>query len=122
MKKLKTGLLIVISLVGVAPLLGESRAGQVQTPPTFESTVLPFMQENCAECHNSKTLAGDLDFAVYNTPETVVKSRDVWVRVLKQVRSDQMPPAEMPRPEKDKKEAFIDWLSKELDRTADKGK
>ena len=71
----------------------------------------------CVGCHNSKTktagIALDkLDFA------NVGPAAETWEKVLRKVRTGEMPPPGLPRPQKFAAASFSTWLEQALDSSA----
>ncbi|MFN0119895.1 MAG: DUF1592 domain-containing protein, partial [Blastocatellia bacterium] len=68
-------------------------------------------------CHNQKSKTADivlegLDFS------NVGARLDVWEKVLRKVRTHQMPPAKAPQPDAHETAAFVGWLETALDKNA----
>ena len=88
---------------------------------TFTKTVAPFVQKNCALCHNEKLKTGGLNLAAYADAGSVRKARDVWENVAARLRAGEMPPKGLPRPKADDISAVTAWIDSifaESDRTA----
>ncbi len=89
--------------------------GQAQkTDTTFEKTILPFIRENCAGCHNAKSPAGGLNFELYQTPATVLQAREHWENVLHKLQAGEMPPQGLPRPDRTQTERVMRWLENQF--------
>jgi len=95
-------------------------AGQTrrkQTPPktvakedSFKTTVLPFITENCAACHNARTSKGGLNLDAFRSTEDVSKQRERWELIAQKFQSGAMPPKGMPRPDARQIKAVGVWL------------
>ena len=75
------------------------------------------LDKYCVTCHNSRLKTGGLaldamDFA--NVPA----GGEVWEKVIRKVRGNQMPPAGMPRPDPAAASQFVASLETALDRDA----
>jgi mono/diheme cytochrome c family protein len=71
----------------------------------------------CTGCHNQKLKSGGI--AVDTLSATAVAAgADSWEKVLRKVRSGEMPPLGLPRPDAGTASAFTSWLEAELDRAA----
>jgi hypothetical protein len=75
------------------------------------------IEDHCAGCHNqkSKTAGVSLEGMDY---ARVGSNADLWERVLRKVRTGQMPPPKAPHPEPAAAAAFVSWLEGSLDRAA----
>jgi mono/diheme cytochrome c family protein len=91
--------LSLISLLFLAAVPSGSRqAGRAQSAPAFEQAVWPFFAKNCAACHNAKTVAGGLDLQSLRRADSVTRARETWEKLLRKIRTGEMPPKGSPRP------------------------
>jgi len=65
---------------------------------TFEATVKPFFSGNCTACHNERLASGNLNLAAFARVNSITENRDDWDRIIKKIRSGEMPPKGMARP------------------------
>jgi len=94
-------------------------ASDVKSPPnsaSFRTSVQPFLARNCYGCHNAELLSGGLNLEAFTTAASVAQDRDHWEHVLEKVKSGQMPPKGVPRPDQAEAKAVTDWVAAELDR------
>src|SRR5262249_45571501 len=75
------------------------------------------IEEYCIGCHNqqARTAGISLEGLDFNN---VGPSADVWEKVLRKVRTGQMPPSKLPRPDAPAVSSFVTWLESALDRAA----
>ncbi len=95
-------------------------AAQTAPPDAFAQTIAPFVQKNCALCHNEQTKSGGLVLTKYRDTASLIHDRDVWEKVVTRLRAGEMPPKGMPRPAPDQIAAVTNWIDAqfaELDRT-----
>ncbi len=71
-------------------------AAQNAPPDAFSETVAPFVQKNCAVCHNEQTKSGGLVLTKYHDAASLIHDRDVWEKVVARLRAGEMPPKGMP--------------------------
>jgi len=90
--------LIILALpaIGWAVFAPGQRA---QTAASFEKTVLPFVEENCAYCHNAKKQSGGLNLEDLKTAATLNDKREAWDLILQKIHSGEMPPKGTPKPD-----------------------
>ena len=107
----------------VALVLSPALAGAAQTPQNtdvFAETVAPFVQKNCAVCHNDQAKIGGLVLTKYRDRAAMVHDRGVWEKVAMRLRAGEMPPKGMPKPPADQITIvtnYIDSEFAEIDRT-----
>ena len=64
----------------------------------FQDDIQPLLIDYCYRCHAEGTSKGGVAFDAGGSDEAMVKRRDLWWSVLKNVRAGIMPPAGKPRP------------------------
>ncbi len=74
-------------------------------------------KQYCVVCHNQKLSSGGVSLATLDA-SNVTGNADVLERVLRKLRSGEMPPAGMPRPDGATMAGFTHWLEGELDQAA----
>src|SRR5579862_8324183 len=85
-----------------SPLLQRGGGGQgVRANPAdraFTREVMPLIHLYCAPCHNATNATAGLSLTGYPNVEAVLKARDVWDKVARNVESSHMPPDGVPHP------------------------
>ena len=71
----------------------------------------------CVGCHNDRTKSGEVSLLNLD-PSTPQAKADVWERVVRKLRSESMPPAGLPRPDKNTYHTAVAELEKSLDTAA----
>ncbi len=95
-------------------------ASQTAPPDTFAQTVAPFVQKNCAVCHNEQTKSGGLVLTKYRDSVAMAHDRDVWEKVVSRLRAGEMPPKGIPEPPAEDIATVTNWIDShfaEIDRT-----
>jgi mono/diheme cytochrome c family protein len=98
------GATIVVALVPLTP------AASAQTPEARSAVV----QQYCLGCHNASLQTGGVILEHLDS-SSVGADAGIWERVLRQVRTGQMPPAGLPRPTDADLVAFTASLESALD-------
>lgn len=104
--------LVLLSVAGVLqaaesvvdPALAEAFGGQVK----------PFLKTYCTHCHGGKEPKADLALDKYADLASAAKDRDVWERVLDNVRDGLMPPDPETKPDQAERDAVADWIEKQF--------
>jgi hypothetical protein len=65
----------------------------------FETVVRPVLAETCAKCHNEKSAAGGMSVADLMSADSLAQHRDEWEGILRRLRTGDMPPPGIPRPD-----------------------
>ena len=83
---------------------------------SFDRTVQPFLAKNCLSCHSAKAKAAGLDLEAYKTVDLVAQANPEWVKILQKIRSGEMPPKGLPRPDAAQVAAVAKWIDDEFAR------
>jgi hypothetical protein len=110
-------LLLALALLPFAP---HTAGAQKKTDPPadtagFQNDVVPFLKEYCVTCHGGKRPRADfnLQFIIAKTT-TVDDRRDIWDKVVQNLRSGEMPPTGRKQPPPEEKDKILTWLDKQL--------
>jgi cytochrome c551/c552 len=114
MKKRRLQLSLVVFISGVA-ILYSGLSSQAQRANILAQRTL--IEENCVGCHNQKSNTAGVSLENLNY-DNVGENAALWERVLRKVRTGQMPPPGAPRLEAPDVTAFVSWLEGSLDRAA----
>ncbi len=82
----------------------------------FQSTVKPVLQKSCAPCHNERNASGSVNIAPFTEAASVGSYRDDWERILRKIKSGEMPPKGFPRPEQAKIDALLGYVQNEFEK------
>ena len=114
-KRLQLGMVLLTVSCAVFYVVSSALAQRASTLDVSAHRTL--INDYCVSCHSQKAKTADvvlegLDF------NRVGANADIWERVLRKVRTGQMPPAKAPHPEAAETTAFVTWLESSLDRAA----
>src|SRR5438874_5339199 len=98
-----------VSTFSLALTIGLRLQADPATAASFDS-VQSMLKTYCVACHQGKTAAAKVDLSAYPTPDSVVKARPTWSRVLARVRGSDMPPKGSPAPGIEEREQFVSWV------------
>ena len=71
----------------------------------------------CVSCHNERLKTGGLALDTLSLTD-VAAGAETWEKVVRKLRTNAMPPANMPRPDAAARSAFVSYLETEIDRGA----
>jgi len=117
---------IVAALIGVAGIAVLARAretavaaeganGAGDSDRAFHEKIVPFLVQNCYECHGNGNHKGNLELDSLKRTADVVAHRDQWESVLIDLRGGVMPRSEAKKfPSFAERNAVADWVEHEL--------
>ncbi|MGQ0635741.1 MAG: DUF1592 domain-containing protein [Planctomycetaceae bacterium] len=79
----------------------------------FREHAEPILVEYCHGCHAGAEKKGNVSLDGFTSDKALLESRDLWWRVLKNVRAGLMPPAGEPRPPDDERSALARWIKRD---------
>jgi hypothetical protein len=85
------------------------------TEEAFAAASESLLNNTCGECHNSFEFEADLDLTAGFTVASLSADRDLWDKILEKLKSGEMPPKDVPKPEAEIK-AMIEFLEAEFER------
>jgi mono/diheme cytochrome c family protein len=83
---------------------------KAQPKDSFQTVIVPFINENCAFCHGVQTPKGGLDLTAFHSSADISKQRERWEAVLDKIRSGEMPPKGLPRPDANQAKTVTAWF------------
>ncbi len=86
------------------PAVGMSAATE------FNQKIRPILEDYCYDCHGDGETRGGVALDAFNATTNFTASRDVWWRVLKNLRANLMPPAKKSQPTREQKELIEHWI------------
>ncbi len=114
-KWLQLGLIFFIG--GLAAFYTGSPSQAQRASAVNHSVQRALVNEHCAGCHNRKLKTGGLSLEGLEF-SNVGGNPEIWEKVLRKIRTGEMPPVGMPRPDAHAVAALVKWLEDALDRAA----
>lgn len=96
--------------------LGFALSGVASYADEFTERIVPFLQENCYDCHDGDAMSpkGDFDLFPFYTSEDAEGDRDAMLHIRNALHYREMPPHDRKQPELAERQAIIDWLDQKL--------
>ncbi len=73
-----------------------------------------FIKQYCLDCHNAETQEGKLRLDEHPNAEQLLQNKQLWWRVLKNVRAELMPPAKSDQPSQAERKALAAWIERDV--------
>ncbi len=108
---------IVASIVGVLSSCGGRNADAEETDTSPRYLVEDLVGNFCLDCHNSFDETAGIDFDSLEWSR-FADDREVWEKVVRRLRSRQMPPSDAARPDEATYVAVLEALESSLDQLA----
>jgi hypothetical protein len=83
--------LVAAGTLGFALTTHPAYAGDADSLTHYKKTIAPVVNKFCAGCHNAEQKKGDIDLDK-DDPSELVKDKELWLKALKMIRADMMPP------------------------------
>ncbi|MBI2947732.1 MAG: DUF1592 domain-containing protein [Verrucomicrobia bacterium] len=86
-----------------------SVAAEPRAEASFRKDIQPILQEYCYDCHGDGTKKGEIAFDELKSGDALL-NRELWWKVLKNLRAGIMPPEKKPRPSAEQRKVLEDWI------------
>ncbi len=114
-------LVVLVIVGGLAPRpLSTQLAGASDEEPLktmVDPSVKKFLQDYCVDCHGNGDPTAGMDVEALSAPALAEELQD-WEKVVRKLRTRQMPPADADRPEESEYRTALSFLEQSLDAIA----
>ncbi len=100
------GLLVALAVLTAMPLAQGSETSAVSQ---FRKEIEPILISYCYDCHGDGLARGNVAFDELKTDEALL-DHELWLKVLKNVRANIMPPEKKTRPTDEERERLEQWI------------
>jgi len=109
-------MLVLFAFWGHASNAAErTRPKRIASDAAFKSTVVPFVEKYCLDCHTEDGPEGGVSFHDLSSAERVLENHKAWEKAYRLLGIDGMPPRDYdPRPSRDERTALVEWLDLKL--------
>ena len=80
----------------------------------FVTDIQPILNEYCYDCHGDGMDKGKVSLDSFKSPQASLADKDLWMRILKNVRSSLMPPSDKLQPTPEEFQKLTDWIKSEV--------
>ena len=108
---------LVVLLATLPPVAARAADTAASTPSDEVHKNWGFLNQYCANCHNSTDWAGGVAYDTLS-PDTVAADGEVWERAVRKLRGHMMPPPGEPQPDSPSRQAFATAIETTLDTSA----
>ena len=89
----------------------------IAAPDPIKSTIQPFLDEHCIDCHDEDTARAGFRLDTLGHDFTAGNNAGLWKEVMDQINSGQMPPKKKARPDPKMAFAVSSWVAQQLELT-----
>ncbi len=107
---------LLVAVIAATPPQTAKAPAAATAASTFDSLVQPLLAKSCLPCHNDRLASGSLDLGPFSTASSLFEHREGWERILRKVRSGEMPPKGTPRPSPEKVAEWMRFMEAEFER------
>src|SRR5882724_4890189 len=91
----------------------QTRNGQPAGNAAFQAQIKPLLAKYCFGCHGEKK-KGDLDLRIYTDEAAVLRDRNTFAKVMKNLQAHEMPPEKKLQPTPAEREIITTWIESEI--------
>lgn len=82
---------------------------------SLRSEVQPLLRTYCVRCHGPELQTAGIDFSAFTDHQSVVRDRGVWLRALRVLKEQEMPPVD-PQPTTAERSRLVEWIDEAVNR------
>jgi hypothetical protein len=101
--------LSVAAALGIALPSARGREDDATSVAQFKKTVAPIVEKFCLSCHSGQEGKGGIDFDREDVA-ALVKDKTVWLKALKMIQAEMMPPKGKRRPTDEQFAEVVSWI------------
>jgi hypothetical protein len=90
------------------------RSAESPAAAHFRQKIQPILNQYCYDCHADGANKGGVAFDEFKSDNAIVTNIDLWLAVLKNVRSGLMPPQKKARPAPEEQKRLENWIKYEV--------
>ncbi len=90
--------------------LSESDSPATADEDSFQTSVLPFLQNYCLDCHTGEDAESEMDLDKFKSTGDVVADLESWSQVLKRLEQGDMPPDDAAQPSAKARQNLQRWI------------
>lgn len=109
-------IVLVLGLLWITAERGVQQAQRLQKRAAHEAPPQAFFAANCFTCHSAELKSGSLDLEQHFKSISFTENREVWEKVLQKIRSGEMPPKGLPRPDSNEIAQVARWIESGFER------
>ncbi|WP_051670284.1 DUF1592 domain-containing protein [Bryobacter aggregatus] len=87
-----------------------------ETPHDFATSVKPLLTKSCSPCHNDRNASGSVNILPFTNPASVGEYREDWERIVRKLKTGEMPPKGFPRPAQAQVDGLLSYLNLEWEK------
>ncbi|HXD00726.1 MAG TPA: DUF1592 domain-containing protein [Verrucomicrobiae bacterium] len=89
-------------------------AAELPGAADFHRDIQPILETYCYDCHGDGKSKADVAFDQFDSDQSLLQSRGLWWKALKNVRAGIMPPAKEAHPTLTEQERLASWIKKDV--------
>ncbi|MYG03273.1 MAG: DUF1587 domain-containing protein [Acidobacteriia bacterium] len=86
-----------------------SGASRERVEQALDNDIRPLLATYCIRCHGPEVQTVGIDFSVFDDHGSVLRSRPLWLRALRVLRENEMPPAGA-QPTTEERRRMVAWI------------
>ena len=103
--------LVATSIGAIVVSLGATSAAEITSGPAgFRANVQPFFKDHCIKCHGPEKSKGKVTLHTLDGDLTAGRDLERWEKILKELKSGEMPPEDEKQPTEPERKALIGWI------------
>jgi hypothetical protein len=98
-----------IVVLAITFSISPTMAAAPDSAASFRKTVEPILTKYCIGCHDNDSKKGSVSFEA-DDPTSLIADKELWLKALKMLRAEMMPPRGKRRPSAEQLAQVVDWV------------
>ncbi|QOY91765.1 DUF1592 domain-containing protein [Paludibaculum fermentans] len=120
MNRIAGGAVAAFTVLAAGARLAWPAAEPPEQEKAFQEQVRPYLKQYCAGCHNARVKTAGIAVDGFTDAASIAAHNGEWEKILRKLRTGEMPPTGLPRAPQEKTNSLVTWLGSELDRAAER--
>ncbi|MGJ5819838.1 DUF1592 domain-containing protein [Paludibaculum fermentans] len=120
MNRIAGGAVAAFTVLAAGARLAWPAAEPPEQEKAFQEQVRPYLKQYCAGCHNARVKTAGVAVDGFTDVASIAAHNGEWEKILRKLRTGEMPPTGLPRAPQEKTNSLVTWLGSELDRAAER--
>ena len=102
--------LLAVFAVSSAALAAEQQPDARSRSEEFSKQIQPLLNRLCLDCHGPDYQEAEINLALYDSPESILKHRESWGKISEMLQFGAMPPDGSLQPTEAERELLVTWI------------
>jgi hypothetical protein len=105
---------LLLGFLGIGSVVAAASPASSVSTAAFRKEIRPLLENYCFDCHGDGSKKGNVSFDTASSDQELLGNHELWLKVLKNLRSDLMPPPQKKQPSGEQKSRIGQWIKSDV--------